>query len=740
MNPILSLLRPGLAAAALGATLLAQGLDPLTTTGAGHQRPYARSKPRPHAEGKVADRLLQDALTQAPDRLVFDAPGDGRLWAAGETYKASFGAEGFVYIPFLGSDAPRNFPVQFVLRSVRVAGRDVAFDACAPATRAGARVTFDRGLVREVYDLTPRSVEQTFVVEGALPGDVDLEIEVTSDLVEDAAQAGLQWRNHLGQVDYGTAYVVCGTEKREIASAVFGRTLRLHVPASKRGSGPVVIDPILTTRQLTPTQRSSEIPDVAYDATTDRWAVTWVHLFSATDHDVVAELRTGNGDPIAGTFKVIDLSTDSYSWPRIANLNRADRFLIAMERYRPQDPPNQQFTVWGRTLDAVAPFSTSALIPISPASTADQLSVDVGGDSGNGTRWTVVWRHGNDIHARQVFADASLASNTIPIESTSAACISPQISLSNGNGLTGRPCWCIVYSLWVSDTNWDVYGAVLDNNGVILAPHSPIHRASTNDPYTYVSSPLTDAGPVPAFLVSYERQVSPPEMMAKVIDANFATVVPEVNLTRRYGFSGIYCRVESDGIRFAASCQIGTTMRIGTLAMVAGDLVLHETLQDMGTGDSPAIASRRSGGGAPTEYGVVFDTTNAPARATLVLYQGRAPAGGVSRRSTNCGLGINYNGRPFLGEQITFTLTNTGSDLPGFVVGFPAPALQLCGNCNLGLDLTKAMIPFPAPMSLVLPRDPIFVGATLSAQGYAIGSGACFGGLRVSDTYDLTIQ
>src|SRR5690606_20321402 len=104
----------------------------------------------------------------------FDTPGDGRIWAVGATFKASFGPDGFVYVPFFGSDAPRNYPVKFALRAVRVGGESVPFAATANATRDARRVTFDRGPVREIYDLDVDSVEQTFVVDSGLAGDVDV--------------------------------------------------------------------------------------------------------------------------------------------------------------------------------------------------------------------------------------------------------------------------------------------------------------------------------------------------------------------------------------------------------------------------------------------------------------------------------------------------------------------------------------------------------------------------------------
>ena len=90
-------------------------------------------------------------------QLFVDEPGDGRTWARGATYKASFGPEGFTYTPFLGSDAPRSFPVEFDLEHVTVAGETLPLGARA-RSRDDRVVSLDRGSVVEVYHLAERQV------------------------------------------------------------------------------------------------------------------------------------------------------------------------------------------------------------------------------------------------------------------------------------------------------------------------------------------------------------------------------------------------------------------------------------------------------------------------------------------------------------------------------------------------------------------------------------------------------
>lgn len=167
---------------------------------------------------------------------------------------------------------------------------------------------------------------------------------------------------------------------------------------------------------------------------------------------------------------------------------------------------------------------------------------------------------------------------------------------------------------------------------------------------------------------------------------------------------------------------------------------MHETLQHVGTGAHPRLASKRSGGGGSTEYGIVYRNTNSPSRTFLGIYQGRAPAGGFTRRSTGCGLSISASGRPFLGETVHFTIADAGTDLVALLLGFPAPAAPLCANCSLGIDPARPIVALAAPLTLPLPHYSSCVGLTLATQGVAIGSGNCPGPYRVSDTIDITIQ
>src|SRR6185503_15529495 len=100
-----------------------------------------------------------------PEAVLLDEPGDGKVWGSSRAYKASFDGTGATFIPFFGSDAPRNYPVRFALAAVRAGSQMLPLVADAKTAVAGRRVTTDHGSVREVYELSPRSMEQLFVFD-----------------------------------------------------------------------------------------------------------------------------------------------------------------------------------------------------------------------------------------------------------------------------------------------------------------------------------------------------------------------------------------------------------------------------------------------------------------------------------------------------------------------------------------------------------------------------------------------
>jgi hypothetical protein len=710
----------------------------------------ARRNPPVRRDAKDGAGFSLPSLSPALTSVVFDQIEGGLIWAAGPTYKASFGPEGFQFVPFFGSDAPKNYPVRLVLRAVNAGGQPVPFAEQATASRDGQRVILDRGVVREIYDFTVDHVEQTFVVDTALPGDIDLEVEVVSELTEDATKAGLQFANALGEVSYGTAYLVDGVDKRAIRTVFRDGRISMHVPAAQRAPGAIVIDPIIQASAFGASRpNDSTLPDIAYDTDADQYLVTWQYDFSVLDTDVLCEFRYGDGTVVPGSIGAVDVSTDRYGNPRVANNNLYDRFLVVMEGLIAG-----RWQIYGRLrLTNAAPHPI--LIPISDPNNAGHcVNADVGGDPGSGDHWLVVWERqlsstDFDIHGRMVRVDTSMNPNLIFIENSAATIYSrPRVSNSNGNGLVITPRWVVVYQLRFNPTDWDIFGSAVDVSGSIVQTNTSIDSSLESDLGPQVSSPAFElSNGAPLFMVTHEHQ-STTGTQARLLTGSLNNAITPVNLTTNLGLGWYQVQPESDGCRFAVTSSSANTapVTVATLALANNTLVVHEAPQTLpGVGNSVALCSKRSGGSlVRTDYGIAYvNTTPTPDQVWVASYEGRSPGGSVSRRAMACGgLGINVAGRSYLGEVLQYSLSSLGSDAPGMLIGLPHAGVPLCLGCALGVDPAGplAIVSNLSLLNLQIPCEANLIGGTLAVQGFAAGSGSCFGLLRFSDTIDFTIR
>jgi hypothetical protein len=685
------------------------------------------------------------------DRVLFDQPGDDRVWAVGANYKASFGADGFVFVPFFGHEAPRNFPVQFQLHSVRVGGQQLALPDAQPE-QIGNRVQFARGAVVEQYDLELERVEQTFVIDSAAAGDVEVELRVASELVDDAARDGLQFRNEFGSVDYGVAHVVNGTELIPVPTTFADQTIRIRVPASLRTGDRLVIDPIIHSSTTALTANQPEFnPDIAYDASLDQYLVVWQSPVSLTDSDLWAERRNGDGTQIVGSVFPLDITTNDVTLPRVANLNAFNRYLIVYQL----DPPTGATRIFGRVISAGGAV-LSGQFPVSDASVAGNCyNPDIGGDPSDqatGNQWLVVWEReasatDSDIHGRLVRHDTATPGTTIFIENTANTIFTrPSVSKSNGNGLVASPCWMVAYDFRFSATDYDIHAAALSQSSLVT-PSTPISSSSANEWVPDVSSPATDFGGVlPLFMLGYQRSASNDAHVRLLRPSTLGIFInelsPVANVTALLGTTGAFIQCESDGNRFAVIVALPNA--VATLAFTGTQLVANELPQTLpGLPAFTRLVSKRSSGGPRTNYAIVDeDRIFTPSRIRVIAYRGHAPGNGLSSRPLACnGLGLDTTGRPFLGDQVTFTLTNTGTDIPGFVFGSPVPASSvLCLQCPLGVDPSSAILVIGTTLAVPIPLSASFVGAQFAVQGLGLGSGPCVASLHFSNVIDVTVQ
>lgn len=690
----------------------------------------------PHATDSVARRVLASPRLRV-DRVVFDAPGDGSLWAVGRTYKASFDRQGFTYVPFLGSDAPRNFPVQFKLREVTIGGKAVEFDAQAPAVRQDQRVSFARGVVREIYDLALEQVEQTFVVDSALPGDVTLDLEVVSELGEDAERPGVQFHNQFGTVHYGDAFVVDGERKLPATSSFDGGRLRIHVAAAQRTAGALVIDPILRTEsQGYAFISDSSEPDIAYLHADGVYALVWQQNYSLTDTDTYTELRYADGTLVENSFAVLDATFLVHARPRVAAVTVAHQFLIVMERYE-----QGRAVVWSRTRASQAPYPVGPGVQVNGANDLGSIySPDVGGSvvpNGDPT-YFVVWSReylttDHDVLGRAVDTNGQPRGPVVAIEN-SANTIYANAHISQMGTTSG---WMVAFNFRYDPNDWDIYAAAINFDGSLRST-GLVNNSIRSDVEPRITSP-TEQG---KYLVTWERQ-NPFEAHGKLTDdwyLNYGTV----NFTQQFGVPGFWVRPETDGIRFVLLTG-AASISLSSYALVGTQFVQVEAPQNLpGVPSFPAITAQRTGRGRFSDYAVAYvDNVPDPNRISVSTFQGVAPTGGLTRRQLGCaGLGIDVGSRQFLGEPLFTSLSGVGSDISGILLGAPAPARTLCGTCRIGVELNGPLLHFvnTQAASVLVPADPLLIGTRLSVMGYSVGSGPCVGAMRVSDTIDVVIR
>ncbi|HEX5052942.1 MAG TPA: hypothetical protein VFZ65_14295 [Planctomycetota bacterium] len=698
-------------------------------------------------ERAFATNALRQTSPCPFDRVQHDAPGDGRLWAHGADWKASFDREGFTFVPMLPG-APHDFALALRVSAVRVGGQSLPFAAAASPVRDGDRVTFDRGAVREVYDLAMHEVAQSFVVDTALPGDVEVELSVASDLVEDGSRPGLQFTCEHGGVGYGDAFVVRGAEKAAIATHFAAGRLRLCVPAAERGEGLVVIDPVLST-QSTSASAPTWSPDAAYDATNDRYLVAWQTEFSATDHDIWTEMFDGNGVRIASTGAPIDISTWDAGFPRVADLDAADRFLVVASFADPSFGGNNR--IYGRTRDAVGFLAVGPVQLLSdPNLPGTNGTPDVGADSGTGAGnhdWLVVWSNrttinDSNIHGRLVTATGQPRSGNVLLIEFAGTVFNAnvQVSKGNGNGLVDHPLWCVVYSRYFGATVAQVFCRTVDPDGVIGA-EVPCDDSQNRSLFPQVSSPIRD-GSSTRFLVTFERQ-SP--VTARAVCVAFAPAWAGTNyfdLTSQFGMIGQWLRTDSDGVRFVVANKgfFATVVELRTLAWTGGGLALHDQ-SSLQSDVETEIAACRSSGGPVGAYAITSLLGSIP---RLVRYGGYTPGAATNVLPTACGpLAIQSTGFPALGSTMDFTLSNFGSDAPGFLFGGAATLpIPICATCSLGLrlDLPIFFLLATSTASITIPGSNGLVGQQFAMQGFGYGTGACLSGFHLSDTIRFTIR
>ncbi|QDV09262.1 hypothetical protein Poly30_48190 [Planctomycetes bacterium Poly30] len=437
---------------------------------------------------------------------------EGRLWARGATYKASAGSDGFTYFPYLGSRAARNYPVQFRLRSARLDGQPLSLTEDARVKRDGDRIVLDRGAVRGIYDLSLDSVEQSFAVDAAgSHGALVLTLDVDTDLAAEAAGGGFEWIGPEGGVAYGAATVLDASGRTAPAPMTLrDGQLEVTVAAEFLASavGEIVIDPVIRTFLVGAGSATELEPDVAYDATTERFMYVYEVFFSSTDTDIF--YRTFDVDGVQDDTGWLFLSNTTTEDPEVANLNAANKcYCVCTGRL------GSTRILQGRMRDMV----TGVLDPIFPVDQSftgawDAFGADIGG---NGTSnpagtfligWTREFAAG---FSRPVFRTVSSTGFLGPIfeVETSNSSLMDQVAISKSVGDGGAvDRWNVAYrqeSLTTGDV--ELRGVQISGNGSILSQPNTLHSFPSGIDCVDidVSDAIVKPGIDPTYVVVYDE-------------------------------------------------------------------------------------------------------------------------------------------------------------------------------------------------------------------------------------------
>ncbi len=579
-----------------GADVLAGTASPAARGEVFYQPAETAAAATARSDEELANAPAIDPFSGSMHEAVHFAPDGDALWIRGKSYKAQASADGFTYIPFLGSNAPRNYPVAFRLRSAVLSGVPLALDASAGVSRVDNRIVLQRGPVDVVYDVALEQIEQSFRVDAAgAAGDLVLTLDVQSDLVSSRAGAGFRFDGPDGGMNYGAATVLDGRGRAAgVPAELQGGVLTLTVPASflLAAEGQIVVDPILTTFTVDTASGDQGNVDVAYDATSDSYTFVYEDTFSATDRDLYRRTYQSNATYVGGGY--VDSSADDWRNPSIANLNGEDAYLIVAAR----SSGTGYSDIVGRTLGA-GPFLLGPVVVIGDTGSSTRWSnarPDVGGNSTSapGGSFLVTWERifsptQTLPRMRTVQADGTLGTlmtfdNGVDLSRTEVV-----VSESTGNPSTVN-VWNVAYrSVSILTGSEQIRGVTVNAAGAITNGPGTLYLvpAGSSARDIDVSDGLALGGYAPTYLVSFDNYAA--------VNNDVDLVVCRNNSFRRH--LDLNLREHAILSRDQDQTQLGTTTEdflVTYLEASGGQWTAYMTCLDLTEASEIAISERRT--------------------------------------------------------------------------------------------------------------------------------------------------
>jgi hypothetical protein len=731
-------------------------------------------------ESGGADRVPDAARLFQPDRsrVYLDRPGDGPIWARGAHYKAGFEADGAVFYPLFGPRQTAHLPLAFHFKGLGAGTSEVEFaDSVAPVLQ-GRVIEYRRGPVVEEYEVGSGQVEQRFRFQKPLPpGELVLRLEVATELAFAGAAGGLAFESPgLGRVHYGEATAIDAAGGMQACAVRFvdgAIEIRVPEPFLTEEAYPLTIDPILLFVPVDVRAALDHVAaDIAYDATADRYTVTYEEIAVAgVDHDILCSSFTGTGALAVAAGDYQELGTGMARAPAIANNNLHDMNLVVFEyspnSAGPTDIIGRRVTNFGFNVAGVGLF----MIAGGPNR---QRHPDVGGDPHlivpPDTLWFVVWEEVVNVGADHdvlgtVVDAAAVVGLPVEVDGFAGALVDRNPRMTSSCGLRGRwgVVWARGFDMMLRDVRYD---------GTLGVAPVVVNAPSGGDTNPSVG------GNGSRFLVLWERQIAAGDrnlwgrranlgglgwafpgatvdVTTGELAAGFGGVAPPVLLTR----DQFDPSVDTDGSKFVyaySESEFGNLqIYAGCLRdAAAGALAWDEprVVVDVGAFDEQRteVVAMAGAGGSRGLYGFAWDEEVAAGNGDIrgARYQCGAVLGGpFPYHPTACGGAnapvVDASGIPAPGGAVAFTLTTPTSAIPLLWIGVQT-STPLCstGSCTLGASMLSVQL--TTAWSIPIPQVPEFVGSVWSVQGAAVfTSGGCLSGTipyTVSDTIDFMIQ
>lgn len=711
--------------------------------------------------------------------LFVDRPDDaGAIWARGTTYKLGFEKGRAIYVPLFGSRAPRSYPLELELRSLRCGDRPIELAPPSAPRVAGARVAIERSPLVETWDLEPARAEQSFVLDAPLgTGALELRLSLRTELLSrEQRESELVFEQPgLGVVSYGEAVAIDSRgERASLALALEDGEIVLRVPAEylAQASYPMIVDPVLRTFAVDTSANDTVDPDVAYDATHQVWLVVGREIVSATDSDIRCLRFSGDGTTLLDTVYAESSSALAHS-PSVADNATHACFLV----------------VWGETssgFDRVrcrerSAASTSQLATVVVATmdlTRDIDATDVGGASAGGDVFLVLWKQvdpafpnlNQTVFCRGVAVGGALRQGHV-LSGTVSCSAKPRVSKDSGP----HRRWI---ATWTSDTISPCGGDELQF--VVIDEQIGLAQAETrlNGSLTGRDLRPVAAGDGERFFLAWQRDDAVPRMQSDLFGVRvqrprgifawnaagaplaLSQLEPNVVLSAdqtapTLAFDGcryLYAYSEASG-GGAPRPFAATFLDLGTaLQYHEGHVALSNAAS--GVAHSSVKSSARHGGEPGHALVVWQQIGNGGRDLGGSLVDVRTTSGGIRTLDTSCPdrllrTTLGTGDVPGLGRNLELAMSNV-QGVPLLLIGLPSAPLSLCtsftGTCSLGVAL-PTIAALPASGARVrIPCDALLLGGTVAAQGIDLGAGfgcpaALFGvAFRTTETLLITVQ